>query len=127
VLVTLAATACARSSPQLPPDLSHLPAEQRLLPGDLESPEAKLDCTALKQEAESTKASVKTYEAAIAANRGHNQGVGYFSAVLFPPLALAIRNDEEAKKSLDQLQAKADRLDRLIKAKGCETDRARSR
>jgi hypothetical protein len=119
-MAALLATACARTSPQLPPDLSHLPADQRLMPGDLDSPEAKLNCAALKQEAESTKASVKTYEAAIAANRGHNQGVGYFSAVLFPPLALAIRNDEEAKKSLDQLQTKADRLDRLSKAKGCK-------
>jgi hypothetical protein len=120
VVAVLSAAACARNSPQLPPDLGHLPADQRLLSGDLDSPEAKLDCAALKQETDNTKASISTYEAAIAANRGHNQGVGYFSAVLFPPLALAIRNDEEAKKSLDQLQAKADRLDRLTKAKGCK-------
>jgi hypothetical protein len=55
----------------------------------------------------------------IAANRGHNQAVGYAGAVLFPPLLLASRNDDEAKKNLDELQAKADRIDRLSKAKGC--------
>jgi hypothetical protein len=38
---------------------------------------------------------------------------------LFPPLLLASRNDDEAKKSLDQLQGQADRIDRLSKVKGC--------
>ena len=43
--------ACARNSPALPPDLSHLSPEQRLLAGDAESPEAKMDCAALNDEA----------------------------------------------------------------------------
>lgn len=115
----LVTAACARNSPALPPDLSHLPPEQRLLAGDADSPEAKMDCAALKQEATRNRAAVQQHEGVIAANRGHNQAVGYAGAVLFPPLLLASRNDDEAKKNLDELQAKADRIDRLSKAKGC--------
>jgi hypothetical protein len=115
----LAAAACARNSPSLPPDLSHLPADQRLLPGDADSPEAKMDCPALKEEALRIRAAAQQQEGVIASNRGHNQAVGYASAVLFPPLLLASRNDGEAKKSLDQLQGQADIIDRLSKVKGC--------
>ena len=78
-----------------------------------------MDCLALKQEAATAKADVQKNEAVIAANREHNQAVGYFSGVLLPPLVVAIRNDDAAKKSLDELQSKADRIDRLSKAKGC--------
>jgi hypothetical protein len=115
----MAVAACARNSPSLPPDLSHLPADQRLLPGDTDSPEAKMDCAALKQEALRNRAATQQQEGLIASNRGHNQAVVYAGGVLFPPLLLASRNDDEAKKSLDQLQVQADRIDRLSKAKSC--------
>ena len=122
IATALLVTACARSSPDLPPDLSSLPAQQRLMPGDLESSEGGLDCAGLKQATADNKAAIQSYEAAIAGNRAHNQAVGYFSAVLLPPLVLAVRNDDEAKKALDKLQAKADRIDRLSKAKGCSVN-----
>jgi len=41
LLLALALGACARSSPELPPNLSDRPPEQRLLPGDSASAEAK--------------------------------------------------------------------------------------
>jgi hypothetical protein len=116
----LVLAACARNSPALPPDLGHLPPDQRLLAGDSDSPEAKLNCAELKEEAERTRAAARQFEGTIAANRGQNQAIVYFSGLL-PPLALAARNDEEAKKSLDGLQVRSDRLDRLSKAKGCGT------
>jgi hypothetical protein len=111
----LAVAACARNSPSLPPDLSHLPADQRLLPGDADSAEAKMDCPALKQESLRNRAAAQQQEGVIGANRGHNQAVGYAGGVLFAPLLLASRNDDEAKKSLDQLQVQADRIDRLLR------------
>jgi len=117
--VALTIAACARSSPPLPPDLGHLPPEQRLLQGDAESPEAKLGCPQLKEESERIRMAVSQNEATIAGNRGHNQAVGYAGGVLFAPLLLASRNDDDAKKSLDELQTKKDRVDRLSKAKGC--------
>lgn len=110
---------CARNAPPLPPDLSHLPPEQRLLAGDAESPEGRMDCPALQQEAEQSRAQIRQYEGVILANRGQNQAAGYIGAALFLPALLAVRNDDDAKKNLDQLQAKADRIDRLRKAKGC--------
>jgi hypothetical protein len=118
-LLLLLAAGCARNAPSLPPDLSHLPADQRLLAGDADSPEARMDCAALKQEAALNKAQIQQYEGVILANRGHNQAVGYAAGVLFPPLLLASKNDDDAKKNLDERQAKADRIDRLSKAKGC--------
>lgn len=109
---------CARDAPQLPPDLSHLPASQRLLEGDAQSPEGQLGCEALKQEAALTRADIYRQESAISANRGQNQAALY-AAGFFPPAALAARTDDVAKKTLDGLQAKSDRIDRLSKAKGC--------
>ena len=116
----LLVAACARNSPALPPDLSHLPADQRLLVGDADSPEARMDCAALKEEAARNRASKQQYEGVIVANRGQNQAAAYVGGVLFVPALLATRNDDEAKQNLDQLQAQADRIDRLSKARRCE-------
>lgn len=109
---------CARNAPQLPPDLSHLPPEQRLLVGDQESPEGKLTCPELKEEAVKANTASRQLEGIIASNRGYNTAIIYVSSFL-PPLALAARTDEEAKTSLDSLQARRDRIDRLAKAKNC--------
>jgi hypothetical protein len=118
-ILLLLIAGCARNAPPLPPDLSHLPPEQRLLTGDAESPEGRLDCPALQQEAALNRAQIRQYEGVILANRGHNQAVGYIGGALFAPALLAVKNDDEAKKNLDQLQAKADRIDRLGKARSC--------
>ncbi|CAN0493646.1 unnamed protein product, partial [Phaeothamnion confervicola] len=117
--LALVIAGCARNSTALPPDLGHLPPAQRLVHGDAESPEAKLSCTELKEEGGRIHLAASQNEATIAGNRGHNQAVGYAGGVLFAPLLLAARNDDAAKQSLDELQAKKDRVDRLLKAKGC--------
>ena len=115
LLAALGMAACARNSLALPPDLSHLPPSQRLLAGDLESPEAKLDCAQLAAEGSRIKSAVSRNEGQIASNRSHNQTVLLAGAVLFP----AVRTDEDAKKALDDLQARSDRVDRLSKARAC--------
>lgn len=120
-ILLLMAAGCARNAPPLPPDLGHLPPEQRLLAGDAESSEGRMDCPALQQEAAQNRAQIRQYEGVILANRGHNQAVGYIGGVVFVPALLAVKNDDDAKKNLDQLQAKADRIDRLAKARGCPT------
>jgi hypothetical protein len=119
LLLALLAGACARAAPSLPPNLSDRPAEQRLLVGDTDSAEAKLDCRSLAEERERNRETTDQLEKAIASNRGHNQAVGYFSALLFPPLLLAIKPDNDAKKTLDELQVQRDRIDRLTKARKC--------
>ena len=111
--------ACARSSPELPPNLSDRPAEQRLLQGDSESAEAKLDCVGLLQERERNRQTTDELEKKIAGNRGRNQAVGYFAGVVFPPLLLAVKPDSDIKTTLDQLQVQRDRIDRLTQAKKC--------
>lgn len=119
LLLALLAGACARQSPQLPPDLSARPPEQRLLAGDTGSAEAKLDCPGLVGEYERNKQATEKLEGVIAGNRGHNQGVVYVGGVLFPPLLLAVKPDDDAKKALDDLQAQRDRIDRLAKSRHC--------
>jgi hypothetical protein len=119
LLLALLVGACARQSPQLPPDLSARPPEQRLLAGDSDSAEAKLDCPALATEYEHNKEATAKIEGVIAGNRGHNQSVVYIGGVLFPPLLLAVKPDDDAKKTLDSLQVQRDRIDRLSKARGC--------
>jgi hypothetical protein len=119
LLLALLAGACARSSPDLPPDLSNRAPEQRLLPGDTESAEARLDCPGLTLEYEHNKEAAGKVEGVIKGNRDHNQAVVYVGGVLFAPLLLAIKPDSDAKKTLDDLQTQRDRIDRLSKARGC--------
>ena len=45
----------------------------------------------------------------IAENRDSNQAIGYFSAVLFPPLALAAEANNVEKAALDAHQQERDR------------------
>lgn len=111
--------ACARNAPALPPDLGHLPPNQRLLVGDAESAEGRMDCPELQQAATQSRVDIDRFEQAIASNRGRNQAAMYFGGVIFPPAYLAVRTDEDAKKALDELQSKRDRIDRLSKAKRC--------
>jgi hypothetical protein len=119
LLLGLVLAGCARNAPQLPPDLSHLPPEQRLLVGDAESEEGKLDCAQLREEAANANAASRQLEGIISSNRGYNTAIVYGSTFLFLPLALAARNDKEAKDSLDRLQVRRDRIDRVAKAKSC--------
>lgn len=114
--------ACARNAPPLPPDLGDRPPSQRLLVGDAESAEGRMDCTQLKNEAIHVRATIGGYEQVIAGNRGQNQAAVYIGSAIFLPALLAARTDEDTKKSLDDLQVKRDRIDRLSKAKACGTD-----
>ncbi len=120
LFAALGLVSCARDSPALPPDLSHLPPGQRLLAGDLESPEAKLDCAQLAEEGGQVRVAMGQNEGQIDSNRGHNQAVAYVGGALFLPLMAATRNDDEAKKALDALQVRRDRIDRLSTARGCQ-------
>ncbi len=119
LLVALLAGACARAAPALPPNLSDRPAEQRLLPGDVNSAEATLDCAGLASERTRNLNATAQLEGAIAGNRERNQAVVYLGGVLFPPLLLALKPDSDAKTTLDALQVQRDRIDRLSKAHKC--------
>lgn len=90
-----------------------------MLASDNVSPEGKLDCAELAVELERNRTTASQLEQKIAANRGHNQAVGYIGAALFPPVLLAAKSDDDAKKTLDRLQEQRDRIDRLTKAKKC--------
>jgi hypothetical protein len=85
----------------------------------MESAEGALSCRDLSLEAGRSRALTRQLEESIAANRGQNQAVGFVAAAVFPPLALAAQHNSDAKKILDEQQARRDRIDRLAGAKGC--------
>ena len=114
LLLALLVGACARAAPALPPNLSDRPPEQRLLAGDADSAEAKLDCRGLAQELARNRQTAERLEGVIASNRGQNQAAACLGGVFFLPLLIAIKPDSDVKSALDQLQAQLDRIDRLI-------------
>ena len=119
-MVLLAVAGCTRPAPDLPPDLSALPPAERLLPADHQHPTAALDCPGLVTVLGRNLAETYGIESGLGDQRPGDQAVGYFSAVFFPPLALAAPQYEAEKKALDRLQADRDTILRLHTARGCE-------
>jgi hypothetical protein len=110
----LALGACAAPAPSLPPEAG--------LVTTLSAPsaaDAAKSCEDLAAEWRETHARGAEANAAIAANRGHNQAVGYVAAVLFPPLALASEHNSAEKERLAELQARRDVLIGLARARSC--------
>ena len=80
-----------------------------------------LNCAEVYQELENLAEHDSRLEKTIQGNRGKNQTVGYFAAVLFPPLLFAAENDKSIKALLDQNQRQRDHLILVQKAKRCST------
>ena len=95
----LALGGCARPAPALPP----AGAPQAVVP-------PAGDCADIDRRLAAQAAEMDRLEAEIAAHRGSNQALGYFSAVLFPPLLLATEGNSAEKTALDARQQDRDRL-----------------
>lgn len=78
-----------------------------------------MTCTQLAAASKTAEMEGKALEQVIASNRGSNQALGYFSAVVLPPLALAMKANDAEKTRLDELQLQRDRINRLATAKNC--------
>ncbi len=93
----------------------------RLLSGDMDSKEGKMDCAGLITELDALHRKEKNMEAIIHSNRGQNQAAGYIGGVLFLPALLAIEGNEEERKVLDQLVVQKDRILRLTQYRNCQS------
>lgn len=78
-----------------------------------------LSCGDIDERLQKIAQTMDKLENRISSNRGDNQALGYFSAVLFPPLLLATEENASEKASLDDNQSKRDRLIGLRTAKKC--------
>ncbi len=110
---------CARNAPELPNEYSstgvHLSASYEKLPDRVKA----ADCSMLAQELIALDNSDQEHEDRIHSNREKNQVAGYVGAVLFPPVFLAIDNDDVAKDNLTRNQEKRDQIFIAQKMKNC--------
>jgi len=112
--------ACARSARDLPPDLSALEPSQRLLSGDRLSSEYKMPCEDLLHELDSVKAEITSVEAKLQRIRDSNQSKSVAGALILTPIWLTMDNAKEAKKTLDELESRKERIERIAQARDCK-------
>ncbi len=79
-------------------------------------------CEEIAAERDQIKANYLALESQVTSTRRQDQTVGYLSAVLFPPAAILIDQNKDAKKVLDEWQARPDELMALSAVKGCRQD-----
>lgn len=78
-----------------------------------------LGCTDISREWREIAQERGKAEANIAANRGHNQAMGYFGGLLFPPLLLTAEHNDADKERLVELQRRRDVLIELGRSRSC--------
>ena len=122
VLLACLIAACARSAPDLPPDYASVNARQELSLEDFNDKDAMATCEEIAAERNQIKANYVTLERQVTSTRRQDQTVGYLSAVLFPPAAILINQNKDAKKVLDEWQARLDELTALSTVKSCRQD-----
>lgn len=113
---------CARSAPVLPPDTSSddptaLSKAMLSVPPSIKA----MSCTEINSEFENLAKNDQVLEEQIHSNRHKNQTAGYIAGVIFPPLLLAVDNDDSAKGLLDKNQYYRDQLIITFRAKKCPT------
>ena len=122
VLLACLIAACARAAPDLPPDYASVNARQELSLEDFNAKDAMATCEEIAAEREQIKANYVVVERQVTSTRGQDQAAGYLSAVLFPPAAILIDQNKDAKKVLDEWQARLDKLMALSTVKGCRQE-----
>lgn len=113
---------CARSAPVLPPDTSGgdpaaISKTMLSVPLFIKA----MSCTEINSEFENLAKNDQALEKQIHSNRHKNQTAGYIAGVIFPPMLLAVDNDDSSKNLLDQNQFRRDQLIITFRAKNCPT------
>ena len=115
----LGVIACARSAPDLPPDYASVNSRETLSLHDFDQDDVDATCGEIAAEKVQIRSDYATLERQITSTRTKEQSGGYIAAVLFAPLALALDQKLEAKKRLDEMQARLDKLIALSLLKRC--------
>jgi hypothetical protein len=107
----LTMAACAAPPPALPPARSGVAAT---------SPADPAACQAVVQDLGRIDADMHTANARIEAERPRNQAIGYFSAVLFPPLLLAAEPNTAERDSITAMYRERDEKLAVAAEMGCQ-------
>lgn len=110
---------CAQKARDLPPDLSQLPVQERLLITDKDSPEYNMNCADLKIQLEHIQASMSDAEKQLNSIQASNQAKGSIGILLFPPAMLTMQNNDEISTKYRQLDEKKERILRIQNAHEC--------
>ncbi|MCG8490057.1 MAG: hypothetical protein MI743_00445 [Sneathiellales bacterium] len=110
--------ACARSAPDLPPDLQAKSAGEAAEILKITDKDLALDCTQIQEEMQNLKKEHDIHETTIRTLRGQNQAATYLG-LFFLPAYLATDNNSVEKEKLDAIQKRFDQLYYLKKVKKC--------
>jgi hypothetical protein len=122
--LALVLAGCARSAPDLPPDVGSVKPSETLSADRFSEAELALGCAAIDDEQRHLVREASKLTGVIEDNRAHNQAVGYFGGLFLVPL-VAARTNEDEKAQLDRMQAHWDTLELLKRYKSCEAPAAR--
>ncbi len=113
-------TGCARSAPDLPPDIQEKTAAEAAEILKISADDLSMSCKSILSEMDQLNTSYNIQEATIRSHRGQNQAAGYFGLFFFPAY-LATESDSDSKKRLDSIQHRFDQLYYLKSIRQCGT------
>ena len=118
--ISLLCVGCAHSARDLPPDMSHLPPSMRLLAGDTESAEYKLDCKEINTALVNTRIHLKQIENDVLGFQSDNQKKGLIGITVFSPAMLLVGDNPALSKEYQECDQMRERLLRIAQARQCE-------
>lgn len=119
LLIVFIAIGCAHTARELPPDMSNLPPANRLLSGDVDSPEYSWACPVLKAELESTRAALSHIETQLQSTQDQNLSKGIVGVLVFTPALITMEDNETLKNKYHSLDTKRELLLRIAQARQC--------
>ena len=120
MIIALLITGCARSAPDLPPDLQEKTAAEAAEILKISADDLSMSCKSILSEMDQLNASYNIEEATIRSHRGQNQAASYLGLFFFPAY-LATESDSDSKKRLDSIQHRFDQLYYLKSIRQCGT------
>lgn len=126
VACVINAAGCSQPARELPPDYGSINSNTRIEESQFSNEDLLLSCARIDEEMTELRNQNAAIESQIIASRGSDQGWGYTASVIFPPLWLAIDNDEEYKELLTRVHERVDTLISLRRIKSCQKNSAAS-
>lgn len=118
VAAAIALVGCARSAPELPPDVGSVKPSATLSADRFSKSDLEMTCGEIADEQQRLIDTAKDLTGVIESNRAHNQAAGYFGGLFLLPLVAVEHNDSE-KASLDRMQVRWDTLEALERFQSC--------
>lgn len=110
---------CAQTAPSLPPDVGSINSIETLSASQFEDSDLQLTCGEIEDRIVALRDQSEEVRERIAENRGDDQALGFFASLVFPPLWLAMDNDEDGKNLANRIQDRIDTLLSLRRLKTC--------